>query len=421
MGNNFFRIFLTLLGFAIHSLANSQSFPLTVSTVSVGDNAANIPNGVVSRAVPGTVIVNLRNSCFGTNLRHVANPLSPSAIIHANFTLNLENGSIPIAISYPASVVTAGGVGTTNVNPVDASKFTLPAGSTVGISGNTIVMRIPTSLTASVQANGTFSTNFDSKMEIASPSFTQEILTCPQMNASFGLWGHPSQTVNPTYCGTYMGQNGTLSAAFRNVSKAADNTSIDLSVAFPGQKGFCGGYFSPLMVFFDEARPKFTNKTDFPLNPSGKTMWPEAQSSGYFLALDKTGKKIIDQKEQLFGGDEDAKEIKDSNGFEALRVLDSNKDNIIDSKDKAFSKLVLWQDKNGNGKSEKSEVYTMEHFKIKSISLNYKKKEVRPLGLYAEEREKSTFVYMNKKGKKKTADIVDIWLAPVPQNLLTAK
>lgn len=421
MNYNSWKIALAIVGFSIHSLASSQSFPLTVSTVTSGDNAANIPNGVVTRAVAGTVIVNLRNSCFGTNLRHVANPLSPSAVIHANFTLNLDNGSIPIAISYPASVVTAGGMGTSNVSPVDASKFTLPAGSTVGISGNTVVMRIPASLTASVQANGTFSTGFDSKMEIASASFSQEVLTCAQMNSGFALWGHPTQTVNPAYCGPYMGQTGVVSAVFRNVSKAADNTSIDLSVAFPGQSGFCGGYFSPLMVFFDEARPKFTNKADFPLNPSGKTMWTEANAPGYFLALDSEGKKIINKKEQLFGGSDDAQEVKDSNGFEALRVLDSNKDNVIDSKDKSFSKLVLWQDKNGNGKSEKNEVFSLAHFKIKSLSLNYKNKEVRPLGLYAEEREKSTFVYIDKKGKKMTADIVDIWLSPVPQNLLSAK
>lgn len=412
---------MAVFSFCFHSQANQQTFPLTVSTVSAGDNAANIPNGVVTRAVPGTVMVNIRNSCFGTNLRHVGNPLSPSAIIHAGFTLNLDNGQIPIAIDYPASVVTAGGMGTTNVNPVSSSKFTLPTGSTVGISGNTIVMRIPASLTASVQANGTFSTGFDSKVEIANISFNQEVLTCPQMNAAFNFWGHNNETVNPVYCGPYMGQDGPLSAVIKNVSKAADNTSVDITVAFPGQNGFCGGYFSPLMVFFDENRPKFTNKADYPLNPSGKTMWPEKNAPGYFLAWDKKGNKKIKDKDQLFGGSEDAQDVKDSNGFEALRALDSNKDNVIDEKDKEFKNLVLWQDKNGDGISDASEVVPLKKFKIKSISLNYTKGNVRPIGLYAEEREKSTFTYLNNKGKKVNAEIVDIWLAPVPKSLLTSK
>ncbi len=421
MKKNIFRMILFCMFFSNAVFANQiQSFPLTVSTVTAGDNAANIPNGMVTRAVPGTVMINLKSSCFGTNLRQVANPLSPSSIIHAQFTLNLENGSIPISIDYPASVVTAGGMDTTNVNPVSNSKFNLPGGSTVGISGNTVVMRVPANLTASVQANGTFASEFNSKVEITGVSFVQEVLTCAQMNSNFNQWGHLTFAMNPSYCGPYMGQSGPLSAVFRNVSKAADNTSVDLSVAFPGQSGFCGGYFSPLMVFFDEQRPKFTNKVDFPLNPSGKTMWTEQNAPGYFLALDKNGNKEIKEKDQLFGGADDAIEIKDSNGFEALRQLDSNKDNVIDVKDKKFSKLVLWQDKNGNGKSEKSEVFSLKKFGIKSFSLKYKKNEVRPLGLYAEEREKSTLSFVDTKGKTKQADVVDIWLAPVPQNLLSS-
>jgi uncharacterized Zn ribbon protein len=196
---------------------------------------------------------------------------------------------------------------------------------------------------------------------------------------------------------------------------------VDISVAFPGQNGFCGGHFSPLMVFFDENRPKFTNKADYPLNPSGKTMWPEKNAPGYFLAWDKKGNKKIKDKDQLFGGSEDAQDVKDSNGFEALRALDSNKDNVIDEKDKEFKNLVLWQDKNGDGISDASEVVLLKKFKIKSISLNYTKGNVRPIGLYAEEREKSTFTYINSKGKKVNAEIVDIWLAPVPKSLLTSK
>ena len=35
------------------------------------------------------------------------------------------------------------------------------------------------------------------------------------------------------------------------------------------------------------------------------------------------------------------------NGFESLKEFDSNNDDIIDEKDKEFTNLLLWQDKNG--------------------------------------------------------------------------
>ena len=44
------------------------------------------------------------------------------------------------------------------------------------------------------------------------------------------------------------------------------------------------------------------------------------------------------------------------NGFESLKELDSNNDDIIDEKDKEFTNLLLWQDKNYNGISETDEL-----------------------------------------------------------------
>ena len=44
------------------------------------------------------------------------------------------------------------------------------------------------------------------------------------------------------------------------------------------------------------------------------------------------------------------------NGFESLKELDSNNDDIIDEKDKEFTNLLLWQDKNSNGISETDEL-----------------------------------------------------------------
>ena len=57
------------------------------------------------------------------------------------------------------------------------------------------------------------------------------------------------------------------------------------------------------------------------------------------------------------------------NGFENLKELDSNNDDIIDEKDKEFTNLLLWQDKNSNGISETDELIKLSD-KVKSINLN---------------------------------------------------
>ena len=80
------------------------------------------------------------------------------------------------------------------------------------------------------------------------------------------------------------------------------------------------------------------------------------------LAIDKNNNGIIDNGSELFGN----KSISDSaysytnsslnNGFETLKSYDTNNDGIIDSQDAEFDKLLLWQDKNGNGISETDEL-----------------------------------------------------------------
>ena len=80
------------------------------------------------------------------------------------------------------------------------------------------------------------------------------------------------------------------------------------------------------------------------------------------LAIDKNNNGMIDNGSELFGNES----ISDSafsytnsslnNGFETLKSYDTNNDDIIDSQDAEFDKLLLWQDKNGNGISETDEL-----------------------------------------------------------------
>src|SRR5690606_2252721 len=54
---------------------------------------------------------------------------------------------------------------------------------------------------------------------------------------------------------------------YRRVTVADDGSAIYFYLNAPGAAGFCGGYYSPLMVFFDDRRPVFSGKSRFPLNP----------------------------------------------------------------------------------------------------------------------------------------------------------
>lgn len=390
-----------LLGSVAH--AQDREFPMAVNSGAAGDTAASAPaSGVVTRSGKDNIVVNLHNSCFGSNLRGAGNPLSPNSIITANITLNVNGKDYPLMVKYPGDTVAKGGMKSATVAPIASGNFNLPGNSSAGIYGNTVMMKTQITTEVSVDTSGNITTSGAESVYVKSYSFYQDV-TCTG-GAVYGSYGHSSYT--PSYpCGAFMGKTGIVAASFGGVNVSSDKSIVDMYVSFPGQTGFCGGYWSPLMVFFSDERPKFDNMSKFPLNPMGKTMWPEANHVGYFVAFDRDKSGIIDAKDELFGDNADEK-----NGFEVLRQFDSNKDGVIDKKDKEFSKLVLWQDKNGDGVAQLEEVTKLSS-KVDKISLKYEKGNLVPIGKFAEQRERSKFWY-KEKGKSKEGQIVDIWLAP---------
>lgn len=83
--------------------------------------------------------------------------------------------------------------------------------------------------------------------------------------------------------------------------------------------------------------------------------WPTATTP--WLAMDRDGDGAITSRAELFGdatvlaGGHTAK-----NGFEALAALDDNADGVIDARDTAFTRLVLWADRDSNRTSSASEL-----------------------------------------------------------------
>ncbi|NBI14157.1 hcalcium-binding protein, partial [[Haemophilus] felis] len=111
-----------------------------------------------------------------------------------------------------------------------------------------------------------------------------------------------------------------------------------------------------------------------------ETGWVNNQDGLLVRDLNNNGK--IDNMSEVFseyyagraGRNGEAGEKPFANGFEALKSLDSNKDNVFDSKDRDFNAVHVWQDANHNGITDAGELKTLKQLGITAIKLDYEEK-----------------------------------------------
>lgn len=103
-----------------------------------------------------------------------------------------------------------------------------------------------------------------------------------------------------------------------------------------------------------------------------KTAWIDASDA--LLVLDKNANGRIDNGHELFGNHSLNAEGKKAfaDGYAALAAYDENQDGRIDAQDAVYAQLAVWQDKNGNGISEKGEMLGLAEAGIAAIDLNAK-------------------------------------------------
>jgi hypothetical protein len=102
-----------------------------------------------------------------------------------------------------------------------------------------------------------------------------------------------------------------------------------------------------------------------------------------FLAVDRNGNGIIDDRSELFGGAL-------GEGFAQLSAYDSNQDGVVDARDAHFSDLLVWQDANGNHHTDPGELRTLTEAGIASLSVSYTFQPEQQNGNWLYERSSAT-------------------------------
>lgn len=140
---------------------------------------------------------------------------------------------------------------------------------------------------------------------------------------------------------------------------------------------------------------------------SAATDWPTAATP--WLALDRDGNGSIDSGAELFGSATMLGSGKPAaNGFLALGELDDNGDGLIDRRDAAFSRLVVWRDEDASRTSSAAEL-SPASASIEAIEVGY---SVAPR---CDERgncevERAAFRYTDASGRPRSGSVIDVHL-----------
>lgn len=158
---------------------------------------------------------------------------------------------------------------------------------------------------------------------------------------------------------------------------SADNTCPPTGNFCQETDEFCN--VSPIVLNLGKGTYKLsgveTNPVLFDLDADGTadmTGWTEPDGQLAFLALDRNHNFRIDDGSELFGDATALVGTTAANGFEALRRYDGNGDGAIDGSDPIWSELLLWQDANHNGESERAELSSITTSGITLLQLSYR-------------------------------------------------
>ena len=111
--------------------------------------------------------------------------------------------------------------------------------------------------------------------------------------------------------------------------------------------------------------------------PRRRVAWPLAGDDAW-LIWDRNGNGVVDNGREFFGTVTPSLfgAGRFENGYEALKELDANRNNMIDEHDPIFRQLRLWSDVNRNGLSEPTELRNLASAGVRAIGLAYSESRV---------------------------------------------
>lgn len=160
----------------------------------------------------------------------------------------------------------------------------------------------------------------------------------------------------------------------------------------------------------------------FDINADGQQdaiSWTDPSRDVAFLAFDRNGNMAIDHGEELFGN---ATPLPGStpaqarHGFDALASLESTeygastRDGIIDGKDAAYHKLLLWKDGNHDGMSQRSELTSAAQAGLVGIETRYRNS--RRTDEFGNEYRLRGISWWKRAGRLDARFFYDVWFVP---------
>lgn len=138
------------------------------------------------------------------------------------------------------------------------------------------------------------------------------------------------------------------------------------------------GRESPIVIDVDGGGYRFTSTADgvlFDIRNDGSPVqmaWTRASTEQAFLAIDRDGSGAIEHGGELFGNHTPLESGKlASHGFEALAELDMSGDGIVDARDPGWSRLLLWTDRDHDGRSSATELQPVATSSVLALRTDY--------------------------------------------------
>lgn len=164
----------------------------------------------------------------------------------------------------------------------------------------------------------------------------------------------------------FVGDNSNGDFVYTQIAEFS-TTDVEFWLAAPAFTSPTVVRYDPLVLDLDGGGVQFQtlaeSETFFDLDGNGR-----AERTGWVskgdgtLVLDRNENGLIDNIAELFGN-------ATTNGFAALKLLDTNNDNKISDLDAEFGKLRVWRDDDGDGFAMSSELYTLQQLGIAEIGL----------------------------------------------------